>query len=135
MTHAEDEAGSSQHTTGATATLASDYLSALYSGDFDTAQSLVTDDFSFRGPFIETAGKDAFFKSAEGLKRIARGHRLLRQWVDGDDVCSVYELILETPVGTGSVPMSEWHRVRDGRLASGLVLFDSAAFLKFVPAS
>jgi len=132
MAHVGDKTGP-ERTTGAAARIVSDYLTALYAGDFDTARALVTDDFSFRGPFIETSGKDAFFKGAEGLKRIARGHSLLRQWVDGDNVCSVYELHLETPAGAGSVPMSEWHAVRGGQLASGLVLFDSAAFRKLVP--
>jgi len=116
MAHVGDKTGP-ERTTGAAARIVSDYLTALYAGDFDTARALVTDDFSFRGPFIETSGKDAFFKGAEGLKRIARGHSLLRQWVDGDNVCS----------------MSEWHAVRGGQLASGLVLFDSAAFRKLVP--
>lgn len=112
---------------------ASRYLQAFYSGDFDRACAVVADDFSFEGPFLQVQGKDAFFAGAEGLRRIVRGHRLLRQWEDGSDVCSVYEAQIVTPVGNGPVLMSEWHTVGDGLLTSGRVVFDTAAFRALVP--
>lgn len=112
---------------------ASRYLQAFYSGDFDRASSVVADDFSFEGPFLVVQGKDAFFAGAEGLRPIVRGHRLLHQWEDGRDVCSVYEAQIETPVGNGPVLMSEWHTVCDGLLTSGRVVFDTAAFRALVP--
>jgi ketosteroid isomerase-like protein len=111
------------------------YLTALYTGDFDRARSLVAEDFCFQGPFLQADDRDAFFAGAEGLKPIVRGHRMLRQWVDGDDVCSIYELNLETPVATGSLLTSEWHTIRDGRLVAGRLVFDTAAFRALVPAA
>ena len=109
------------------------YLGAFYLGDFDTARLVLADDFSFCGPFIETTGRESFLTSAEGLRRIVMGHRLLRQWEDGSEVSSVYEVRIETPAGAGAVTMSEWHVARDDKLASGLVLFDTAAFQALVP--
>ncbi|HMJ35582.1 MAG TPA: nuclear transport factor 2 family protein [Baekduia sp.] len=111
------------------------YLTSFYDGDFDGAQALVADDFAFDGPFVSVTGKEAFFASAEGLRRITRGHRLLRHWEDAGEVCSIYEVDLATPVAEGSVLMTEWHVVRDGRLASGRVVFDSAAFRALLPAA
>src|SRR5258706_282997 len=113
---------------GGAASLVTQYLTAFYAGDFDRARATVAQDFSFQGPFLQVQGRDAFFAGAQGLQPIVRGHRLLRQWVDGDEVCSIYDVTFETPKGTGSVPMSEWHTVRDGRLAAARVLFDAAAF-------
>lgn len=110
------------------------YLSAFYSGKFATASSVVADEFSFEGPFIKTQSKDSFFDGAEGLRGIVRGHRTLRQWVDGNDVCTIYDVALETPLGFGSVTMSEWHSVRGAQLVSGRVFFDSAAFRALVQA-
>ena len=49
----------------------------------------------------QAAGKEAFFTGAVGRHGIGRGHRLLRQWEDGSDVCSIYKVSLETPVGRG----------------------------------
>jgi ketosteroid isomerase-like protein len=87
------------------------YLTALYGGDFERARALLAEGFSFRGPFVQADGREAFLESAEGLRRIARGHTMLRQLHDGDSVCSLYELRLETPMASGSVPMAEWHRL------------------------
>lgn len=109
------------------------YLDGFYRGDHEAARAEVAPDFSFKGPFLEVVGKESFFAGAAGLKRIVRGHRMLRQWVQGGDICSVYEVTLETPAGAGSLPMSEWHTVRDGHLIAGRVLFDSAAFRALVP--
>jgi hypothetical protein len=126
-----------QDTTGVSASPAgvvNAYLEGFYSGDFEAARLNVADSFSFEGPFLQVEGKDAFFAGAEGLRSIVRGHRLLRQWVDGDDVSSLYQVDLETPAGKGSVLMSEWHRVTGGQLVSGRIVFDTAVFRRLVPA-
>ncbi len=109
------------------------YLSAFYTGDFDTARSVVAENFRFDGPFVQAVGRDAFFASAEGLRPIVRGHRLCHRWIDGPEVCSLYEVDFQTPAASGSVTMSEWHSVRDGLLTSGRVVFDTAAFRALLP--
>lgn len=83
------------------------YLEAFWSGDFDTARTLVADAFSFQGPFLQTDDKQAFFAGSSGLLPIMRGYRLLRQWEDGDKVCSVYEFNVGTRPGrAGCSPAS-----------------------------
>lgn len=114
-------------------TIATKYLTAFYGGDFDTARALVADDLSFKGPFVEAHDKASFFASAAPLGRVVRGHRLLRQWADGDEVCSIFDLDLETPVGAGSVVMTEWHRVQGDRIVFTRVVFDTAAFRALIP--
>lgn len=109
------------------------YLTAFYTADLESARPLLAEDFSFHGPFVQLSGRDPFLDSAAGLKPIVRGHRLLRQWADGDEVCSWYDVGLQTPVKSGAVTMSEWHAVREGKLVSGRVVFDAAAFRAFLP--
>lgn len=111
-----------------------EYLSGFYSGDFTRAAATLAADFSFQGPFLRVEGRDGFLNGAHGLRPVVRGHRLLRQWRDGDEVCSIYEVDLHTPAGSGSVVMSEWHTVRGGQLASGRVVFDTAPFRALMPA-
>lgn len=131
--------GSASHIRADDATLrtntavVNDYLTAFWSGDFPSARAVVADDFSFSGPFLTSEGKAAFFEGAAGLRQIVRGHRVLRQWADGDDVSSVYEVRIETPAGAGQVLMSEWHTVREGAVSVGRVVFDTAAFRTLVP--
>jgi hypothetical protein len=35
---------------------------------------------TFGGPFVEASGRELFVASAEGLRHIVSGYRLLRQW-------------------------------------------------------
>jgi ketosteroid isomerase-like protein len=117
---------------GQAAKVVNEYLNAFYTGDVARAQAVVAGDFSFKGPFVTTEGRSEFFESAARLTALVRGHRLLRQWTDGDDVASVFELKLAGPRGSGTVLMSEWHTVRGDELARGSCLFDSAAFRALV---
>lgn len=109
------------------------YLAAFYTGDFPSAAAVLSDDFRFEGPFVQTTGRERFLDSAQGLRRIVRGHQLVRRWVDGSDVCSLYDVTLETPAGSGQVRMSEWHVVDRGLLAQARVVFDTAAFRALLP--
>ena len=53
--------------------------------------------------------------------------RLLRQTERDGQVASLYELDARTPHGATTFLMSEWNTVRDGRLESALLVFDTAA--------
>ena len=110
-----------------------DYLAAFYGGDFETARELLADDLTFRGPFVEVDSADAFLASAQPLRPILKGHRLVKQWQDDDQVSTLYEMSLETPAGTGSVLVAEWNAVRDGKVASAALVFDTAAFRELLP--
>jgi hypothetical protein len=110
------------------------YLDAFTSWRVEEARALVADGFVFEGPFIKTDDKEAFFAGAAGLGRIAQGHRVLRQWADGDDVSTVYEFELGTPERHGPIVMSEWHTVKDGLIVSSRLLFDTAQFRALAPA-
>ena len=109
------------------------YLDSFYRDDFDTARTLLSNDLSFKGPFVQVDGADRFVASADGLRQIVRGHRTLRQWQDGNEVSTLYQMQLETPAGKGSVLVSEWNTVREGKVASAVLVFDTAEFQKLVP--
>ncbi len=104
------------------------YLTTYLSGDVDRAHSLVGDDFVFQAPLVEsTATKEAFFAGIEHKLALIRAHRILRMWADGDSVFTVYEIDVETPAGAASMLMHEWHTVRQGRIASTVMIFDTQA--------
>jgi ketosteroid isomerase-like protein len=110
------------------------YLDAFYSGDLETAASLLAEDFCFQGPTRQIEGKQAFLDRAEGVRSMLRGDHRVRQWVDGNEICTLHEAKLVTSIGEGSVLVSEWHSVRDGQLVSGQSVFDTTAFRALVPA-
>jgi ketosteroid isomerase-like protein len=111
------------------------YLERFTAGDADGAAELLADDFTFAGPVLQASSKAEFLAGAAGLGPIVRGCVMHHQWVDGDQVCSFYDFNIETPVGAGSIPMAEWSVVRDGKLVSSRLLFDTAALSALMPAS
>ena len=48
-------------------------------------------------------------------------------WADGEEDSTVYEIDVRTEEGAASMRMREWHTVRDGRLVSTVMTFDSSA--------
>ncbi len=104
------------------------FLNAFMSGDTETAERLVGDDFSFRASLREGVGdRAAYFAGAKAKAKYIEDFRVLRQWEDGDDVSTLYELDIRTPQGSATVPMSEWHTVRDGKIGSTFMVFDGDA--------
>jgi ketosteroid isomerase-like protein len=111
------------------------YLERFTSGDTAGAAELLTDDFRFHGPFLQSEGKAAFLEGSAQLSPIMHGVQIHRQWQDGDEVCSIYDFKIETPAGVRSIPMAEWNSVRDGKLASARLIFDTAAMAALIPTS
>ena len=97
------------------------------------ARQLLWDELSFKGPLDTFDNSEDYLKAISALAPIVKGHRLLRQWEDGDEVSSFFEVNLETPAGKGAVTMSEWHTVRNGKLISGRVILDTAPFRSLLP--
>lgn len=113
---------------GAGAALVREYLTAFTAGDWAGVEKLLTEDFTLVGPDSTIEGRDALLEAGEHLRPMMRGHRMLRQWEDGAEVCSVYEFLMESPAASVTAYMTEWNHVREGRLASGRLLFDTGSW-------
>ncbi|MEN8239735.1 MAG: nuclear transport factor 2 family protein [Actinomycetota bacterium] len=115
------------------ATVVRSYLDAFTSGDFDAALAFIADDFSFEGPMLQSVGKAAFIEGSQAAQAMARGYTMHRQLEDGDDVVSIYDFELGAPATPGTVLMTEWNTVRNGKLASAKLVFDTAQFAALMP--
>jgi hypothetical protein len=115
----------------AAAAVALAYLDAWCAGDFDRARGLLADDLAFVGPLSAASTAVELLALSEPLRPLLGGHRVVRHWSDGDDVCVVYDLLL----AGDEVRVTEWITVRDGRVAADRVVFDTAAFSAAVPSS
>lgn len=109
------------------------YLERFTSGDVEGAAELLTDEFVFDGPILQAKDKAEFLAGSTTAAAMARGCTIHRQWVDGDEVCSVYDFEIATPAGVGAIPMAEWSVIRGGRLVSSRLLFDTAAMAALMP--
>lgn len=104
------------------------YLQAYASGDVDATVASLSPDFAFRGPMQAIEGAEAYRDVVAHVAPHARGHRVLRQWVDGADVCTLYELDVDRGTGPEPVLVAEWSTVSDDRVASSLMVFDTGRF-------
>jgi ketosteroid isomerase-like protein len=102
------------------------YHDAWQRHDFETVRGLLHDDLSFRGPFDTFEKADDFVEAIRGLAPIVRDVELKKVFVDGDDVCLLFDMVTNTPAGTQ--PIAEWHRVRGDRLATIRAYFDARPF-------
>lgn len=108
--------------------IVTEFLEAFLSGEIGKASAMVREDFSFRAPLLDSpGGKAAYFAGAREKTRFIAGFRVLRQWADGNDVSTLYELDIRTPEGTATMALSEWHAVEGDQLASTFMVFNGSA--------
>ena len=113
------------------AQVAEGFFDAWTNKDFERARSLLNDDVSFEGPIDSFSDADSYIASLKQLSGIVTGAEKQKVFVDGDDVCVIYDL------KTAPVPSSrtcEWYRVRDGKVASVSVVFDARPFAAMLEA-
>ncbi len=109
------------------------YLERFSRGDVEGAAELLAEDFTFKGPILESTGKADFLAGSASAAAMARGCEIHRQWVDGDTVCSIYDFKVETPQSAGSIPMAEWSTIEGGKLVSSRLIFDTAEMHALLP--
>ncbi|MFC4590075.1 nuclear transport factor 2 family protein [Sphaerisporangium corydalis] len=111
------------------------FFAAFYSGDVDAARETITQDFTLAGPFASARGPGELFQLGKGLLRIVRGHEVSQWVVEGDNVAALYEIMLQGPAGVSPLTTGGWFTVTDGRVSSGRLIYDSAAFEAIVSGS
>jgi hypothetical protein len=109
------------------------YLQRFTQGDVEGAAEFLDDNFTFTGPILQSTGKADFLAGSAMAAAMARGCEIHRQWVDGESVCSIYDFKVETPAGAGSVPMAEWSEIKNGKLVSSRLIFDTADMAVLMP--
>jgi ketosteroid isomerase-like protein len=107
------------------AQVAEDFFDAWTSKDYERARALVHDDVSFEGPIDSFTDADSYLASLQQLSHIVTGADKRRVFADADDVCVIYDL-KTAPVPR--TPTCEWYHVRDGKVASVVVIFDARPF-------
>ncbi len=108
------------------------YLAAFSTGDIDTISSLVSDDIVFEGPMAHFEGREPFMQAMTGLAKTWKSdHKRIRAIENGDSAALLYDFVMTEPIKQ-TVRMTEWYRVRNGKIDEIRLLFDTA---KFTPPS
>jgi ketosteroid isomerase-like protein len=102
------------------------FYAAWGSQDLQAVRRLLRDDLSFHGPIDTFSSADAYLASIQRLFAIVRGTELQRVFVDGQDTCTIYDLVTTTSART--VPVAEWITVKDDKISCIRVYFDARPF-------
>ena len=103
-------------------TLALTYLDAVGRKDFATVERLLAPDVRFTGPTTTRSTAVELIGALERLGAIHVRNEPTRVFVDGDDVCVIYDFITDTPAG--ALPTIEWLRFEGERIQAINLYYD-----------
>ena len=102
------------------------YKAAIGRGDFTAARALLHDDLVFQGPIDSFNRADDYIAASKQLANIIQRIDVKKVFVDGDDVCVLYDMVTNTPAGTAFIV--EWYQVRGDKIAALQAVFDARPF-------
>src|SRR5215469_2103738 len=102
------------------------FQQALGKGDFTAARHLLHDNLSFRGPIDTFHKPEPYLEALKKLQPIIQRIDLLKMFADGNDVCVLYDMVTNTPIGTAFV--CEWYQVKGEKISSVRIVFDARPF-------
>ena len=102
------------------------FQQAIGKGDFTVARQLLEDNLSFRGPIDTFHKPEPYLEALKKLQPIIQRIDLFKMFADGNDVCVLYDMVTNTPIGTAFV--CEWYQVKGEKISSVRIVFDARPF-------
>ncbi len=97
----------------------------------DGLDALVAENITFEGPVMRLSGAEQYIAAVGPLLKFHKGMRMLKQFEDGEHVCSIYEMTLATPAGgTLTLAFADWIRITGGKVAEQKLYYDPREFAK-----
>lgn len=94
-------------------------------------EDLLAANTTFSGPLLQTSSARDYIEMFKQFVKFHKGIEMFRQFEDGDDVCSTYEMDLATPSGGSfSVKIADWIRVSNGHIVEQKIYYDPREFAK-----
>jgi ketosteroid isomerase-like protein len=94
-------------------------------------EALLAKDMTFVGPIMKTAGAKEYVDTTQQFLQMHRATRMLKQFENGNDVCSIYEMDIATPAGgTITLELTDWIQVVNGKVARQKIYYDPREFAK-----
>jgi predicted SnoaL-like aldol condensation-catalyzing enzyme len=89
---------------------------------------------SFTGPVVQRSGSNEYIDALKRLLKFHKKSQMLKQFENGNDVCSVYDLIMDKPAGGSHfVIIADWILVVDGCIVEQKIYYDPREFVKAFP--
>ncbi|MET9677771.1 hypothetical protein ABZY68_32475 [Streptomyces sp. NPDC006482] len=101
------------------------YHEARFRGDVTTAAAQIGESFDFRSPFITSDSPTGHLDGMDGLLGIVTGVELISELYSETEATLLYDVRTVPAVGI-TQRTAEHFRLRDGRITSITLIFDSA---------
>jgi len=102
------------------------YIEACGQKNLDAVAALLAPDVRFAGPGGTVTGSAPYLAVLRRLGPVWLRSEVKRVFHDGPEVCVIYDFVTPTPAG--AVPIVEWLRIENGKVASVTLFFDRVAF-------
>ena len=94
-------------------------------------EELLAQEMTFAGPLLRTSGAKQYVEMQGQFLKFHKTWKMIKQFEDADDVCSIYELNLGMPSGGSfSVVIVDWIRVSNGHISDQQIYYDPREFAK-----
>ena len=103
-------------------TLALEYLSAVGKQQYGKLEAMLAPDLTVRGPAATRTSAADFLGALKRLGAIHVRSEVKRVFVDGDEVCVIYDFVTDTPAG--ALTTIEWLRFDGDRIRSINLYYD-----------
>ena len=103
-------------------TLALAYMNLAGTQQCDKLDGLLAPEFVFRGPARTITSGEEFIGALKRLGAIHVRNDIKRVFVDGDEVCLIYDFVTDTPAG--ALTTVEWLRFDGDRIRSIDLYYD-----------
>ena len=103
-------------------TVALGYLEAVAKQQYDKVAGFLAPDLRFRGPATTYTSAGDFVGALKRLAAIHVRNDVRRVFVDGDEVCLIYDFVTDTEAG--ALPAVEWLRFDGGRISAIDLYYD-----------
>lgn|SRR5260221_9301410 len=96
-------------------------------------ESVIADNMVFNGPKTKTKGKDAYVQATIGFLQVVQAVQINNLIIDGERACAIAHYGLLSPKGnTSNCDIAEVFSVKNGKIESSAIFFDTAAFREFM---
>jgi ketosteroid isomerase-like protein len=112
--------------------LVTSYIEAVGDHRWEALPALVDPEVEFTFGDTHVRGAEAFVGSFERVSRVLLRNDIRKVFVDGDEACVIYDFVTDSPAG--AVVCFEHIRVRNGRIAQILLVFERLHWAEVVAA-
>jgi len=103
-------------------TLTLEYLNAVSKQQYQKLEAMLAPDLTVRGPAATRTSAADFLGALKRLGAIHVRSDVKRVFVDGDEVCVIYDFVTDTPAG--ALATIEWLRFEGDRIRSINLYYD-----------